>query len=673
MLLVVMQHGTVLGHVPLPGAHTIPAGDQWGAIERELGDVLWRELLRLAFRRATRGAPCPDRAISSSGGVSVVVAGSEGHPARCRASLLDLRTEPLEVLEVDTWADGAAAARGDLIACTEACSVVDPRWLDGLGAAFADPLVLAVTGYVGPLDATNEGESRSFSRRTWGLESSPEHVARTAGTFANAVVRARLPEDVELGRGQDLFAAIVEAGYRVAFDPARIVWRSHEVGRPAETTARRWRRGLLKPLSSLAAQTRTEAPSLSIVIPSHQRRERLSEVLRALAEQTFPRERYEVIVVLDGSTDGSAEAVERLSPAYRLRVVQQQHLGTAAARNRGAEIAEETVLVFLDDDLVPEPQFLAEHAEAHSDGADHRVVLGDCPLELRERSLWSLALRAAWQDHFTRKAEPDHVWTYVDYSAGNSSLRRSFFRQLGGFDERFRRRYEDEELGVRLLEQGARLEFQPKARAWHRLDARFRTQFAQERESAYYDVLLARAHPQVLPLLTLARLARPGWRGMSPRAFRSYRHHGTSERLARLALPLVDVLDARRLRHAWKMLTSILMAHAYVLGLRDALPSHEDYLVLVAPLWKASTLPAAPVALDREGTLAPPSGTVGMALAVSWRDRPLETFDAVEPGEWRWDAVTERAVEQLLDPVKRHVGVEELLETLRAGEGRPRT
>lgn len=660
VLLVPTLCGTVLGHVPLFASRLVSAEELRTTIVRELGDVLPRELLRLAFRRATRGLVADAGEVD--GGVSVVVAGRGGDRTRCHASLGELRTQPLEVLDVDTWAAGAAVARGELVACTKATCVVDPGWLDRLGPTFADPLLLAVTGYVGPLELAAGTKGRRFARRTWGIESSPEEVSRAAGTFANAVVRARLPPDVDLGRSSNLFAAVVDAGYRVAFDPARIVWGQPDT-RPA---ARGWASRIAKaPRPASRGRTLGDL-SLSVVIPSHQRRKRLTEVLEALAQQSLPSERFEVIVVLDGSTDGSAEAVLGLDLPYRLRLLEQPHSGTAAARNRGAEVAEEPVLVFLDDDLVPEPQFLAEHSEAHADGAQDRVVLGDCPLELRDHSLWSLAMREAWQDHFTRKAEPDHVWTYVDYSAGNSSLRRSFFRETGGFDERFRRRYEDEELGVRLLARGARLAFRPEARVWHRLDTRFRTQLAQEREAAYHDVLLARTHPQVLPQLTLARLARPGRPGMSPRAFRAYRHPVASERFARLALPLVDVLDAWRRRRPWKRLTSILLAHAYVLGLRDALRSHDDYLQLVAPLWNASeSAVTAEVSLDREGTLTLPPGTVRVALAVAWAGRPLATFDAIEPGEWRWDAVTERAVDYLLEPAKRHVGLEALLENLR--------
>src|SRR5205823_9524359 len=90
--------------------------------------------------------------------------------------------------------------------------------------------------------------------------------------------------------------------------------------------------------------------------------------------------------------------------------------GLAATRNRGALEAANPVVVFLDDDILPEPSYLAEHAAAHRRAPDRHVALGYCPPVVRQGDYHSLALRAWYEDFFRRKAEPAHQWTFFDFS-----------------------------------------------------------------------------------------------------------------------------------------------------------------------------------------------------------------------------------------------------------------
>ena len=211
-----------------------------------------------------------------------------------------------------------------------------------------------------------------------------------------------------------------------------------------------------------------DAPALSVAVASYNRREQLREVLVALGEQSYPSERYEVVLVVDGSTDGSAEMARSLELPYRLRVVEQENRGLAATRNRGAHEAAHPVVVFLDDDIVPEPAFLAEHARAHQSSPDDHVALGAYPAVVTDPSLWGFCVRAWWSDHFRRKAHPQHQWTFADFCDGNASLPRQLLLAAGGYDEEFRGGCrQDWELAIRLLERGVRFEYQPSARGRH--------------------------------------------------------------------------------------------------------------------------------------------------------------------------------------------------------------
>jgi glycosyltransferase involved in cell wall biosynthesis len=113
----------------------------------------------------------------------------------------------------------------------------------------------------------------------------------------------------------------------------------------------------------------------SVVVPTFQRRGLVTEAVRALATQIEPP--LEVIVVVDGSTDGSAQALAEISAPFPLRVVEQPNSGAARARNRGAALARGDLLLFLDDDMMAAPDLLAQLGRVHARGAD--AVLGHIP------------------------------------------------------------------------------------------------------------------------------------------------------------------------------------------------------------------------------------------------------------------------------------------------------
>src|SRR5689334_8065990 len=114
-------------------------------------------------------------------------------------------------------------------------------------------------------------------------------------------------------------------------------------------------------------------PFLSVVIPTYNRQESLLRTLDALERQTFPAERFEVVVVSDGSTDGTPDAVRARTDPYRLRMLEQANSGPSVARNYGARSACGEVIVYVDDDIEPVSTFLEEHAKAHE--AEPNLVL----------------------------------------------------------------------------------------------------------------------------------------------------------------------------------------------------------------------------------------------------------------------------------------------------------
>jgi len=119
-----------------------------------------------------------------------------------------------------------------------------------------------------------------------------------------------------------------------------------------------------------------ERPRFSVVIPTHQRRDRVVHNVEALARQDLAS--FEVVVVVDGGSDGTAAALRALDPPFPLTILEQENSGAAEARNAGARSAGGEILLFLDDDMEADPAMLAEHDRGHRQGAD--LVVGDMPL-----------------------------------------------------------------------------------------------------------------------------------------------------------------------------------------------------------------------------------------------------------------------------------------------------
>lgn len=200
---------------------------------------------------------------------------------------------------------------------------------------------------------------------------------------------------------------------------------------------------------------------LSVVIPTYNRLPILEKCLRALENQELhPDHCYEVVVVDDGSTDGTVGWLQQQPDFPHVRLVLQDHLGPAAARNLGVAEAKGDTIVFIDSDLVVTPAFLQAHVDAlmreqQLSGSDRLFTYGR-------------VINTCNFDHPT--AEP---YKLTDFSAayfatGNVAIARSWLEAAGLFDTRFQLYgWEDLELGVRLKQLGLKLVKAPAAVGYH--------------------------------------------------------------------------------------------------------------------------------------------------------------------------------------------------------------
>lgn len=249
----------------------------------------------------------------------------------------------------------------------------------------------------------------------------------------------------------------------------------------------------------------SDLPGVSVVIPTRQRRAELERALRSLAQQTMPPSEYEVVVAVDGSTDGTYEMLASFASTYALRLVDGPQRGRAAACNAAIAAAAGEVIVVLDDDMEPMPEFLEHHRRHHPPGS-RSCVLGAVPVALNGSStLAARYVQAKFEAHLARLDRPDHVYTTRDFYSGNASLRAEVLREVGGFDESFAvYGNEDVELALRLRGAGVSLHYDAGAAA--------RQQYGKDLHGLVRDTLakgsttvqVARVHPEVFATLRLA-------------------------------------------------------------------------------------------------------------------------------------------------------------------------
>lgn len=203
---------------------------------------------------------------------------------------------------------------------------------------------------------------------------------------------------------------------------------------------------------------------LSVIIPTYNSRERLAVTLQALFAQDTAAARYEIIILDDGSTDGSADLVRGLTAPVPLIYERHGNQGRSAARNAGARLARAPALLFLDADVRPAPGFLAGHARHHR--ARRRTGVQGRTLQ-DPASLTTVFMRATnlLPDLTIRRREklsPMHVITR------NFSISAEAFWEVGAFDETFTGYgWEDIELALRLRQAGVPLVYEPEALAYH--------------------------------------------------------------------------------------------------------------------------------------------------------------------------------------------------------------
>jgi len=274
------------------------------------------------------------------------------------------------------------------------------------------------------------------------------------------------------------------------------------------------------------------APSLAVVIPTFNRRAILERTLAALAAQT--QRDFRVVVVDDGSTDGTWEWLERravtppmtplalmaptapTSGAPQIVALRQENRGQGQARNRGLQEVGEELVLFLGDDVIPRPGLIAEHRAAHvqqaRDGAGVGVV-GFTDWRRSEMKVTPALEMVNVEGHqfgFAHmRAEAEVPFTC--FYTSNISLPRALLGDQP-FDAAFSAYgWEDVELGYRLHLAGLKLVYHPAAAAEHLHPMKLADLFARQRLVGRGVRTLYALHPELARSSLLSPPSPPRW------------------------------------------------------------------------------------------------------------------------------------------------------------------
>ncbi len=233
------------------------------------------------------------------------------------------------------------------------------------------------------------------------------------------------------------------------------------------------------------------AVAVSVVVPTRDRTTRLLLTLTALGHQTLDRERFEVVLVDDAPERGAVEEVlSALPPGLPVRQATTGGRGVARARNTGARLARGELLLFLDDDTLATPGLLEAHLAAHREAPGATVVHGAVtdlsaftltpdPRPLRttltgarnrtidpatvvglDAAVPLLGPRRSFIERTARQVTRSPAYAplrWLSCIGTSTSVRRTVFDGVGGFDEHYGQLWggEDLELGLRLAAEGA--------------------------------------------------------------------------------------------------------------------------------------------------------------------------------------------------------------------------
>jgi len=223
---------------------------------------------------------------------------------------------------------------------------------------------------------------------------------------------------------------------------------------------------------------------ISVIVPAYNAEASIGDCVRALQHQSLASDKYEIIVVDDGSTDATLNLARQLG----VSVISQPRQYKSAARNAGAASARGDLLLFTDSDCAPNPDWI-EAMSAPFANSDVVGVKG--AYRTRQHELIARFVQMESEDKYDRMSKEMQIDFIDTYSA---AYRRDIFLLNGGFDSRLHG-VEDQDLSFRLAHKGYRLVFVPSAIVYHRHKTTVQGYFRRKFDIGYWKAILTTWYP----------------------------------------------------------------------------------------------------------------------------------------------------------------------------------
>jgi len=321
-----------------------------------------------------------------------------------------------------------------------------------------------------------------------------------------------------------------------------------------------------------------ENPTVSVIIPTHNRSASVRRALDALHSQTYPIDLMEVIVVADSCIDDTLAMLQDYKAPFKLHAIEVNCRSAAIARNTGAASATGQLLLFLDDDIEAMPPLVESHIGTHQERPGC-AVMGPYPPKLQGGTrFFDVEVRAWWEEKFYQMSRSDHRFHYQDLISGNLSLDAEQFARLDGFDSAFGNcGGEDYEFGLRLLKADVSLVLAAGAVGYHyehetnSLDSSFR----RARQEGRSDVLIGQRHPELRPRLHIKDYETPDSLVNKILVAIAFFWPAAVDWLALGLMKSLDLLESLGMRGTWRWLRAKLLGYWYLRGVMDELKSRS--------------------------------------------------------------------------------------------------
>ena len=247
----------------------------------------------------------------------------------------------------------------------------------------------------------------------------------------------------------------------------------------------------------------------SVIIPTYNRAEQLRTCLESLCCQTYPATDFEVVVAVDGSTDGTMDMLADLRLPFSLRVISQPNAGQPSALNRGVAISAGRISIFIDDDMVVTPQFVTEHVQLHRQ-RELVVGVGQVTLELPPNADWfARGFARGWRSHYEGLNHNGRQPEWDECYGGNMSVTRAAVLAVGANVTDLKRGY-DVDLAYRLKRYGCSFVYLSRALSNQYQSKGFMELSRDSELAGAGSIALLRRHPNTATRL-LGHIMQTGW------------------------------------------------------------------------------------------------------------------------------------------------------------------